>query len=83
MEAGKIRAPAAFASVGDVTKDGGEVVQRAPPTDRIRRRLELADGDVIEGVASARRFESARAPSSRSRAEPVKVGAGLRKDGDG
>jgi len=49
VEAGKTRVPAAFPGVGDATKDAGEVVQRAPHTNRIRRRFELARGQVVQG----------------------------------
>src|SRR3954452_12889500 len=49
VEAGNIRAPAALARMGDVSKDGGEVMQRVSPApDRLRSRLELAHGVIVQ-----------------------------------
>jgi hypothetical protein len=50
VEAGKIRAPASFARVGDVTKDAREVAQAVlPPLERLRRRYQFTHRHIVQG----------------------------------
>jgi hypothetical protein len=59
VRAGKIRAPATFACVRDLTKDAGEVAQGVlPALESVRRRLELTGQNLVlivtRGVTAAR-----------------------------
>jgi hypothetical protein len=48
VEAGKIRAPASFAGVGNLTKDAGEAAQAVLPTLKgLRRRHELTGQNLV------------------------------------